>query len=416
MALLRRAVALAALASAENLKTVYVATLPELVEAMEEPEVGRIFLNDSITLAGSPLPTIDGRLLEIEAGPACAAPCALSGAGGRIFNVGGRPGGLSLAGLALRDAASSGNGSAIYVAHGVASGGGLLSVNTCAFENNTALGDGGAVYAGRHAILAFEGCAFRDNLARGSGGAVAGYGLELGVSATTFVHNSAVGGGGALFLEGGNASLSLSASRLERNDAGSGGAVGLGRGDAARAGHLGAATAGVHGVVFANNSARGAGGALRAGPLGNFALNDCRFLDNSALGRGGAVAVDAPNPTALTNSSFIGNVVFDGGGAALAFGSDPTGAAPPALAASVVHNVTFEGNALADGASHGGRGAGILINEGTLIFAMSAFSANVDAGGAEDDVCAYGAGTAALFKPEEKPAACGACAGRGTCA
>ena len=87
---------LAALASAENLKTVYVATLPELVEAMEEPEVGRIFLNDSIALAGSPLPTIDGRLLEIEAGPACAAPCALSGAGGRIFNVGGRPGGLSL--------------------------------------------------------------------------------------------------------------------------------------------------------------------------------------------------------------------------------------------------------------------------------------------------------------------------------
>ena len=74
------------------------------------------------------------------------------------------------------------------------------------------------------------------------------------------------------------------------------------------------------------------------------------------------------------------------------------------------------GNALADGASHGGRGAGILINEGTLIFAMSAFSANVDAGGAEDDVCAFGAGTAALFKPEEKPAACGACAGRGTCA
>ena len=73
MALLRRAVALAALASAENLKTVYVATLPELVEAMEEPEVGRIFLNDSIALAGSPLPTIDGRLLEIEAGPACAA-------------------------------------------------------------------------------------------------------------------------------------------------------------------------------------------------------------------------------------------------------------------------------------------------------------------------------------------------------
>ena len=68
MALLRRAVALAALASAENLKTVYVATLPELVEAMEEPEVGRIFLNDSITLAGSPLPTIDGRLLAASCG------------------------------------------------------------------------------------------------------------------------------------------------------------------------------------------------------------------------------------------------------------------------------------------------------------------------------------------------------------
>ena len=85
--------------------------------------------------------------------------------------------------------------------------------------NNTATGDGGAIWAGRHANLALQGCDFSANWAE-NGGAIGGYGMELAISDSTFRKNTAVSGGGAIFLEGGNASLSLSASVLELNDGG----------------------------------------------------------------------------------------------------------------------------------------------------------------------------------------------------
>ena len=408
---------LVVLAAADLLKTVYVKTLAQLVAAMEDPEVGRIFLNASITLEGSPLPTIDGRLLEIEANPdACEAPCTLFGAGGRIFNVGGQPGGLILAGLTLRDArGGEGNGSAVYVAAGVGQGSGMLSVNAVRFVNNSAAGDGGAVWAGHRAILSLAGCDFEENSAL-HGGAVAGYGVQLGVSESTFRRNAAAVAGGALALEGGNASLSLSSSLLEENGAGAEGGGALSLGGAAKdrsLASLGVVTCGMHAVTLRNNSARGPGGAIRCGPFGQLAANGCDLSANVGAGRGGALALDAPNPSAITNTSFRDNVLVDGaaGGAALCFGSDPSGRAPASLAASVLHNATFQRNDIQSGA---GRGA-LLLLEGELIFASSAFSENVIRG-REDDVCAFGADTAALFKPAEKPSACGPCAGRGVCA
>ena len=181
---------------------------------------------------------------------------------------------------------------------------------------------------------------------------------------------------------------------------------------------LGLVTTGMHAVRFVNNSARGPGGAVRAGPFGNVAMNDCHFLDNSAMLAGGGLALDAPNPSAFTNSSFANNVVFNGDGGALAFGSDPTGTAPPAAAASVMNNVTVHANVV-DFYNGVGHGAGVLINEGTIIYAHCHFASNknldADGNGREDDVCAYGKGTVALFKPQEKPPTCGPCDGAGAC-
>ena len=47
------AVLCAVLVGGQNLKTVHVSTLPELVIAMEDPMVGRIFMDRSIALAGT---------------------------------------------------------------------------------------------------------------------------------------------------------------------------------------------------------------------------------------------------------------------------------------------------------------------------------------------------------------------------
>lgn len=423
-------------AAAQSLKTVYVANLPELVKAMEDPDVGRIFLSKSISLNGSPLPTIDGRLLEIEAGPRCQEPCALDAQGqSRIFNVGGTPGGLILAHLTLRNAVGAGNGSAVYVAPGVGAGSGTLSINTCVFANNSATGDGGAIWGGLHAIMSFAGCKLSGNRAE-NGGALAGYGIEVGITDSQILHNKARSAGGGLFFEGGNATLSLSTSELRENSAGinGGGALSLGATTTNRTLYdLGTSNAGVHSVTFANNTSLGPGGAIHTGPFGNAAMNDVHIIGNVAVGLGGGLAADAPNPFAITNSSFSSNVVSDGGGAAIAFGSDPSGHAPSSPAASVVNNVTVSHNAIVTatpepffrtkGASTITHGAGILLLEGQLLFTASHFDANINHGlsrdsqapGQEEDVCTFGASTVALFKPHEKPAACSSCGGTGSC-
>lgn len=403
----------------------YVATLAGLTASMEDPEIGRIFLNNSIALAGAPLPTIDGRLLEILAGPRCATPCSVLARGSRIFNVGGEPGGLILAGLTLRDARSSeGNGSALYVAPGVRAGGGTLSANRVQFVNNSAAGDGGAVYAGLHAILSFGSCDFVSNAAK-SGGAIAAYGAQVGLDGSTFTRNVASDGGGALFLEGGNASLSVAASTFADNHAGAGGggAVAVGRATTDRArSDVGTATAAVSQSTFARNYAEGPGGAVRLGPFGHLAMDESIFAFNGGTRLGGALAADAPNPTAIANTTFAMNYVAQGGGgAALAFGSDPTGASPPAGAASVLNNVTAVNNTVTvgdDGEPVEAHGAGVLIVEGELLFDGCHFADNHNRNlpaPDEDDVCAFGKATTAIFKAGERPATCSACGGAGTC-
>lgn len=188
---------------------------------------------------------------------------------------------------------------------------------------------------------------------------------------------------------------------------------------------LGTVSAAIHGTNFARNFAEGPGGAIRLGPFGNAAVDASIFVFNAAKAFGGALAADAPNPCAIANTTLAANFVAEavGGGGALSFGSDPSGAAPPAGAASVLRNVTVVNNTLVvgDGGARipGAKAAGVLVYEGELLFDACHFAGNhnrnLEAPDDEDDVCAFGAQTTALFKAGEKPAACSACGGAGAC-
>jgi hypothetical protein len=439
------AAAALAVSTAVNLKTVYVATLPELVIAMEDPMVGRIFMNNSISLEGEPLPTLKERLLEIEAGPTCARPCTLDAHGrSRIFNVGpGFGSGLILRALQLQNAvAHKGNGSAIAV-HTDGTGGGA-SMEEGAFLNctNTAAEDGtgfgGAVWGGLKSQLEFDRTDFKGN-GGAAGGAVACYGCQLAIADSRFHGNEASFAGGALYLEGGNATLSLHGTVLQNNRAGAGGggAVSLGARADRTLTSLGEAHAGVWGATFKSNVALGPGGGLFAGTFATVAMDESTFSGNRAAGHGGGMACVTARPSAIANTTFVGNVVgfpqgmagaaADGlGGGGLSVGLNPALAASDIHqdATSVFRNVTFSANSIERNENGGqtAHGAGLLLNEGEALLSLCSWekNTNLDAPASSHDagvveaVCAYGKSASAMFN-KYVDGACSSCGGSGRC-
>jgi hypothetical protein len=105
------------------------------------------------------------------------------------------------------------------------------------------------VYGGEHALLGFGNSYFSNNAGE-YGGAVACYGCQLAITSTTFLHNQGATAGGALYLEGGNASISLSETTLLANRAGGGGggALVLGASVDRRLSSIGEARSGISSV------------------------------------------------------------------------------------------------------------------------------------------------------------------------
>jgi hypothetical protein len=111
-------------------------------------------------------------------------------------------------------------------------------------------------------------------------------------------------------------------------------------------------------------------------------------------------------------SAFLAGGVSERAGADFGVGADSDGGA-----GSVIHLA-------ADGGSRAGdvskvAGGGLLINEGDMLFANCSFIANKnmnmqDPTADEQDVCAFGAATQAIFD-KYSAAICTACGGHGTC-
>lgn len=223
-----------------------------------------------------------------------------------------------------------------------------------------------------------RGIATDEKPARGSAGAIY---LPAGSSATidntSFISNTAVGSGGAIYSD--QATLAISDSTFTSNQSGkSGGAV-----------YITSATAedvSIEGSSFTSNSSLSAGGAMWAGSTGSLKIERNTFDANTTDANGGALAVANGNIT-IINNTFYGNVADVSAdssgkrGGAINFGGFGAGSE-----AVVAYNTMMDNEARsADSTSLGG---GIHINDSALgvvtltanlIFNNSAeFGPNVD--------------------------------------
>jgi CSLREA domain-containing protein len=188
-------------------------------------------LSGTITLA-SPLPEITDTNLLLITGPVGGITIS----GDHLYQIllvhSGAS--LTLLNLTIANAKAGTNGGAI-------SNAGTLTINGCNFlENQTPIGDGGAIYNASPGILTVNLSTFRGNQAFGNGGAIAnvssvGAGIiTLAVSQSIFQDNHATYNGGAISNHGAQYTLlDVSESLLKDNTAGStGGAVYQGGGSA----------------------------------------------------------------------------------------------------------------------------------------------------------------------------------------
>lgn len=296
---------------------------------------------DIITFAVQGKITLEAEI-NINSDISILGPIILSGGGvTRIFRISNSDGVLNLSDLTLEDGFTSGSGGAIWNQNGE------LNIIGCSFQNNAAVGDGGAInsnselnilmstFAGNQAgdTQAKSGGAiymsgadpihlslsnFSGNIATGSGGAVAiaGSHTEVEISDTIFSGNIAMGdepasdGGGAIHNK--SDLLTMIRSAFNGNlcpEGGSGGAL------------FNAANAA---IVVSDSSFNGnISGGLSDGQGGaiynieTLNIDSCAFNGNtsSASGKGGALYNDKTGLAAIANSSFFSNNAGGKGGA-----------------------------------------------------------------------------------------------------
>lgn len=257
----------------------------------------------TILLSGTQLPTIAGNLTIAGLG---ADVLAIDAAGrSRVFEIAagatGRIGGLTLRGG--RSGPSTHGGGIVNR--------GQLVLSQCALDSCQAAGGGGGALANDGGHLTVESCSFATNWAIGSGGALITSGTAV-VRDSVFVGNSTSSDGGAIanYATAAGGSLRLERCSLHGNRsvgqwAGKGGAV------VSHAGlHLGSST------LFGNQARYGGAVAL----LGDAILANCTFSGNEATGTpsgGGALWVQGGSAR-LVNCTVTANRVtgrwYGGGG------------------------------------------------------------------------------------------------------
>ncbi len=183
--------------------------------------------------------------------------------------------------------ASTGGGGAIYTdggsAHHDDGVGGVISLCGCHFEDNEALGTGGAVYMWAYApdVLLVNRCSFLRNATyrptpsdSALGGAMRTGNAPLQIANSVFVENHADVHGGAYWTRG-NYRTEILNSTFYRNTAGVAGQEG------GYGGALSGFNMQLRNLTFVENHAEFTGGALSA--EGNrWTLDNCVFLDNTS--------------------------------------------------------------------------------------------------------------------------------------
>lgn len=198
--------------------------------------------------------------------------------------------------LTLRDLTVSGHsatdGGAVYVE---GQSGETLTITDCSFSDNSATGDGGAVYS--EAIATLDTVEFLNNSAGGSGGALYVDQAELSVTDGDLRDNTAGLNGGGLMVYKGEATLRRTNFRNNTASRDGGGAF-----------HQGVNVSGTHLTVvscdFINNSAGQGGGGLSTDAPKRVTLRYNVARGNDPAG----VVVNSPSNLVLRRERYTGNV------------------------------------------------------------------------------------------------------------
>ena len=179
-----------------------------------------------------------------------------------------------------------------------------LTIDYVDFTNNGAY-TGGAIYMGSNSknIRIFD-SNFTENYAMGDGGALGLKAESLSINNTIFKSNTAVRNGGAVYAGGNGTNNSIRYTTFEGNGAGDhGGAIDW------------LSSAGIFEFInFRANTAEYGGGIYLNGVSSNSRLNHVNFIENRATKNGGAIDCNA-SMMGLNNTVFISNYAGEYGAA-----------------------------------------------------------------------------------------------------
>lgn len=198
---------------------------------------------------------------------------------------------LSLQGCTIEDNASDTHGGGLYVYD-------LVEIVDSLVQGNSAVGDGGGIYADVDALVVVSNTTLEGNTAdRGGGGWI---GAEALLEGGTFTNNEALQVGGGVYAAGG----SLLAATLTDNTAPLGGGLGASSASAEACtieGNVADAGGGIYaqgavlvgGSISGNAATAGAGGGVLVERSGARIESFSEILDNTAsLGGGGVAVID----------------------------------------------------------------------------------------------------------------------------
>lgn len=189
--------------------------------------------------------------------------------------------------------ATTNKGGAIYINNGTE----IIIQNGCTFTGNQAV-TGGAIYFVKGKI-GINGCNFDGNIATGNAGAICVAGGTLNEEGSIFTNNEG-NNGGAMRVDGGTVTITGSTfegNKTRTTTAYNGGAI-----------NNNVEGTKVINATFLNNTAQGAGGAIRT--TKSMTANGCIFDGNRANGKGNAVEHNGGTST-FVNTTLINQTADD---------------------------------------------------------------------------------------------------------
>lgn len=200
--------------------------------------------------------------------------------------------------------------------YGVVGGGvyvdrGKLLALGCTFSGNAASDSGGAIFVtGSEASITVNSCMFANNTATSNGGAIGGS-SSMAISCCEFVGNSSVRGGAVSAVE--QSTLSVKDSKFKGNFS------------SLAAGAIASASiANIESTKFDSNTSGQDAGAVWCAPNGKLDVYDCIFKDNIAQRGSGGGLFNSSKTTVLYSKFGHNKSLFGNGGAIASIGGEDT--------------------------------------------------------------------------------------------